>query len=62
MENAINIRPSIANLEIGHEVSFPIQKLSTVRTTASELGAILDREFKTRMCRADRIVTVCRTK
>ena len=62
MDTIINIRSSIASLEIGQVVTFPIQKLNTIRTTASELGAILDRGFKTRMCRAERIVTVCRTK
>lgn len=47
-ENLEKIRPVLTALEIGDEVTFPISRLKSVRTQASELGAIFNRLFKTR--------------
>ena len=47
-ENLEKIRPALVALEVGESVSFPISRLKSVRTQASELGAIYNRQFKTR--------------
>ena len=45
-ENLEKIRPALVALEVGESVSFPISRLKSVRTQASELGAIYNRQFK----------------
>ena len=47
-ENLEKIRPVLTALEFGDEVTFPISRLKSVRTQASELGAIFNRQFKTK--------------
>ena len=47
----IKIRPALVEMNVGDEIVFPIEKLRSVRAQASELGAILDRKYSTRMSR-----------
>lgn len=61
-ENLEKIRPVLTALEIGGEVTFPISRLKSVRTQASELGAIFNRLFKTRTDRENQTITVQRVK
>lgn len=61
-ENLEKIRPVLTALEIGDEVTFPISRLKSVRTQASELGAIFNRLFKTRTDRENQTITVKRVK
>lgn len=61
-ENMEKIRPVLTALEIGDEVTFPISRLKSVRTQASELGAIFNRLFKTRTDRESHTITVKRIK
>lgn len=42
VENVVKIRPALTALKIGESITFPISKLKSVRTQASELGAIQD--------------------
>jgi hypothetical protein len=56
------IRPTIIDLKVGEAVMFPIAKMKSVRTQASELGAILDRQFTTRMDRENRVIVVARAQ
>ena len=37
----------IKALEIGQTVSFPIERMASIRVVASNLGAVLQREFST---------------
>lgn len=46
-EKAEKIRPTLVALEVGAVASFDLFKLKSVRTQASELGAIYARQFKT---------------
>ena len=39
-ENLEKIRPALVALEVGESVSFPISRLKSVRTQASELGLV----------------------
>ena len=57
-ENLEKIRPALVALEVGESVSFPISRLKSVRTQASELGAIYNRQFKTRTDREYEDITV----
>ncbi len=41
------VRPALVALEVGEVLTFPIEKMKSVRTQASELGIILNRQFKT---------------
>ena len=56
----IKIRPALVELNVGDEIVFPIEKLRSVRAQASELGAILDRKYTTKMNRIERTLTVKR--
>lgn len=56
----IKIRPALVEMNVGEEIVFPIEKLRSVRAQASELGAILDRKYSTRMSRVERTLTVKR--
>lgn len=54
------IRPALLALAVGESKTFPISRLKSVRTQASELGAIYERKFVTKMNREQRIVEVQR--
>lgn len=60
-ENTIKIRPALTSMEVGDTCIFPVCKMKSVRAQASELGVILDRQYKTSTNRADRTITVTRT-
>ena len=59
-ENMEKIRPALVALEVGDTVTFPISRLKSVRTQASELGAIYNRQFKTGTDREKHTITVKR--
>lgn len=59
-ENLEKIRPVLTALEIGDTASFPISRLKSVRTQASELGVIYNRQFKTKTDREKRVIIVKR--
>lgn len=61
-DTTVKIRPALVEMKVGDEMFFPIAKLRSVRAQASELGAILDRRYVTRMCREDRTLWVRREK
>ena len=58
----IKIRPILTDMEVGETKSFPIIKLKSVRTQASELGAIYGRVYVTRMNRGTQTVDVTRNE
>ncbi|MDE6824633.1 MAG: hypothetical protein K2J27_07895 [Duncaniella sp.] len=60
-ENQIKIRPTLTQMRVGEETKFHISRLKSVRSQVSELGIILDRTYRTKTNRAERIVTVTRT-
>ena len=59
-ENLEKIRPALTALEVGGTVTIPISRLKSVRTQASELGAIYNRQFKTKTNRETQTITVKR--
>lgn len=59
-DKIIKIRPAIEALEVNQKVEFPIDKLRTVRVTASDLGLMFGRRYSTLTDRDERIVTVTR--
>lgn len=60
MDNIQKIRPALVGLNKGDSVEFPIERLKSVRSQASELGAIYDRTFVTKTDRAARTIIVKR--
>lgn len=54
------IRPLLISLGVGESISFPIAKMKSVRTQASELGAIHNRQYITRTNRTEQTITVTR--
>lgn len=56
----LKIRPALIALQKGDTISFPISRLKSVRTQASELGAIYERQFKTKTDRVAKIIEVTR--
>ena len=60
VENLEKIRPALTAREVGDAVVFPISRLKSVRTQASELGAIFNRRFKTKTNRENQTITVSR--
>lgn len=63
MENSdTKIRPTLLNMAVGDTISFPIERLKSVRVQASELGAMFDLYFKTRSDRKLRIIEITRIK
>lgn len=62
MKKNYSMRPAIYDMKVGEELSFPIEKLRSIRTLASELGAIFDREYSTHTDRIQRTITVVRAR
>lgn len=56
------MRPMIEAMMVSETLEFPIIKLKSVRTIASELGAMHDRRYVTRSDREHKTITVTRTK
>lgn len=59
-EISTKIRPALVSLEVGESMEFPIEKMKSVRTQASKLGMILNRQFKTRTNRETHTIMVTR--
>lgn len=59
-ENNVKIRPVIMAMAVGDTREFPISKLKSVRTQASEIGAITDRRYTTKTDREARIISITR--
>lgn len=54
------IRPALVAMEVGESLEFPVEKMKSVRTQASELGIILNRQFKTRTNRETHTIMITR--
>lgn len=61
-ENREKIRPMLTGMQVGEFHEFPIEQLKSVRTQASELGAILDRKFTTFTDRVKRVINIKRIR
>lgn len=61
-EEKIPLRSQIRELEPGKSISFPIQRMQTIKTTCNDLGTIYCRKFKTKLNRQQEIITVTRIK
>ena len=60
-ENQTKVRPTLINMKIGQTISFPIEQMKSVRTQASELGVIMNRQYSTKSNREMRTIVVSRT-
>ena len=54
------IRPTLFEMVVGDTVKFPISRLKSVRTQASELGMMYERQYTTKTNRSDKSIEVTR--
>lgn len=59
-ESTQKIRPTLFDMAVGDTVTFPISRLKSVRTQASELGIMYDRQYTTKTDRVARTIEVTR--
>ncbi|MEG2157545.1 MAG: hypothetical protein RRY07_07145 [Bacteroidaceae bacterium] len=52
----------LRDLEVGDELTFPVERLRTIKVSCSQQGLIWDRVFTTSTNREDRTIKVSRTK
>ena len=60
IETAQKIRPTLYAMAVGDTVKFPITRLKSVRTQASELGMMYERQYSTKTYRDEKIIEVTR--
>ena len=53
-------RPTLYEMAVGDSIKFPISRLKSVRTQASELGMMYERQYTTKTDRADKTIEVTR--
>ena len=56
------IRPMLIGMKKGQSKASPIERMKSVRTQASEISMIYDRQYKTATDRVKRVINVTRTK
>lgn len=59
-ENNVKLRPALYAMAVGETLTFPISRLKSVRTQASELGAMYDRQYSTKTDRVAKTIEVTR--
>jgi hypothetical protein len=59
-ENNVKLRPALYAMTVGETLTFPISRLKSVRTQASELGAMYDRQYSTKTDRIAKTIEVTR--
>lgn len=63
MDNfSLSTREKIASLEIGGTITFNLEKMNMVRSTASQLGLLMNRRYKTKTSRENRTINVMRVE
>ena len=60
IEKPKKMRTQIVELNVGESVSFPIEKMKTIRAQTSELNCIMQRVYATKLNRCDRTIIVTR--
>lgn len=59
-QNLLKIRPTLMTLEPGESFAFPLTRMKSVRTQASELGMLYNRKYTTMTDRNLEIILVKR--
>ena len=54
------IRPTLYEMAVGDSIKVPISRLKSVRTQASGLGMMYERQYTTKTDRADKTIEVTR--
>lgn len=60
MAKRTTLRDSLDRMEQGQTITFPIEKMMSVRTIASQVGIILRRKYTTRTDNEARLIYVTR--
>ena len=56
------IRPSLNKLELWDKIAFPVERLNTVKVTATNLSLLCDKKFTTHVKRDTNEILVVRVK
>lgn len=59
-EKNTKLRPALYEMAVGDTLTFPISRLKSVRTQASELGMMYERQYSTRTDRTAKTIEVTR--
>ena len=59
-EKVLKLKPSLEAMKVGEEMVFPLKRLYSVKTTASNVGLVLGRRYKTHYDKANGTATVTR--
>ncbi len=59
-EKITKLRPALYAMAIGETMTFPITRLKSVRTCASELGMMYERQYTTKTDRVSKTIEVTR--
>lgn len=54
------LRPALFEMAVGDTLTFPISRLKSVRTQASELGMMYERQYSTKTDRVAKTIEVTR--
>jgi hypothetical protein len=60
MEENLQIKPQIKQMEKGAMLTFPLENINVVRVYCSDLGTTLNRRYKTRKSLDGKVVEVIR--
>lgn len=60
MEENLQIKPQIKQMEKGAMLTFPLENINAVRVYCSDLGTTLNRRYKTRKSLDGKVVEVIR--
>lgn len=60
-DSRLTIRETLKDMSIDDVVVFPAEKTSVLRATASNIGLEMNREYRTRTDRDERVIRVVRT-
>ncbi len=55
------LRPNLAKMAVGDVITFPLRRVTVLRTTCANLGLEMERTFQTRSDKKKKIVIVTRT-
>ncbi len=59
-EKITKLRPALYEMAIGETLRFPLTRLKSVRTSASELGMMYERQYTTKTDRVSKTIEVTR--
>lgn len=60
VEKFESVRSTLNKMEVGDTISYPIERLRTIRATASEMGIVEGKTYSTRTSKEERLIYIQR--